>query len=236
MKEKETKMLPFNLQFFAEGDNGDGEQTGNEAGNEDSKGGDDSQNKTGEDNGEQSKGAEKTFTQKQVSDMMAKEKKQGKQAILNSLGFKTEQEAKDAMSLLKALQDSQKSEEQKQKEANDAAVAEKEKAEQRAILAESKLSCIENGVNKESVDDVLTIAMSKVTDDKSLDDVIADMKKESRYASFFVSESDGGKGSDGTGSTPSHSSSQGKSGGDYGKQLAEKFNATKSVGTKSKFF
>ena len=235
MKNKELKGLPFNLQFFAdgngdEGQNGDGQANGNE----DSKGGDDSQNKTGEDNGEQNKGAEKTFTQKQVSEMMAKEKKQGKQSILNSLGFKTEQEAKDAMSLLKALQDSQKSEEQKQKEANDAAVAEKEKAEQRAILAESKLSCVENGVNKESIDDVLTIAMSKVTDDKSLDDVIADMKKEKRYASFFVDGNEGG--SNGTGTTPSHSSSKKQNEDDYGKKLAERYNAKQSGDTKSKFF
>ena len=218
MKNDVTKMLPFNLQFFAEGGDdstNDGEQNGN-----DSEDVNDVQNGSGDN---QNKSAEKTFTQKQVSEMMAKEKKQGKQSILNALGYKTEQEAKDALSLLKALQESQKSEEQKQEEAKKAALDEKEKAEQRAMVAEAKLSCIENGVNKDSVDDVLTIAMSKVTDDKSLDDVIADMKKEKRYASFFV-EANGGS-SNGTGSTPSHSSSQNKGESNYGKQLAERFNA-----------
>lgn len=234
-KKYESKLLPYKLQFFAEnGENGDGQQNDNgQNGNENSNGENGGEQNGSGDGGEQDKG-EKTFTQKQVSDMMAKEKKQGKQSVLNALGFKSEQEAKDAINLLKALQDSQKSEEEKQKEANDAMVADKEKAEQRALLAEAKLSCIENGVNKESVEDVLTIAMSKVSDDKKLEDVIADMKKEKRYSSFFVEENNGGS-SNGTGSTPSHSSSSNNNGGDYGKQLAEKFNA-KSVGTKSKFF
>lgn len=235
MKKGLTKVLPFNLQFFADGE-GDGDGKPNDDGqngNEDSKGGDDSQSGSGN-NGEQDK-TEKTFTQKQVSDMMAKEKKQGKQSLLNALGFKTEQEAKDAVNLLKALQDSQKSDEEKQKEKDDAVIADKEKAEQRALLAEAKLSCIENGVNKDCIDDVLTIAMSKVSDDKKLEDVIADMKKEKRYSSFFVEENNGG-GSSGTGSTPSHSSSSGSNGEDYGKQLAEKFHAKDSVGAKSKFF
>ena len=237
MKNKETKMLPYNLQFFAES-NGDGEQNDNGQPN----GGENSNGDNGDANGEngsgeQSKGAEKTFTQQEVNNMMAKEKKQGKQSVLNALGFKTEQEAKDAISLLKALKDSQKSEEEKQEEAKKAALDDKEKAEQRAILAEAKLTCIENGVNKESVEDVLTIAMAKVTDDKSLDDVVADMKKEKRYASFFTSQNDGG-GSQGTGSTPSHSSSKGSNNDDdYGKKLAEKYNANKGSGdTKSKFF
>lgn len=228
MKNRELKGLPFNLQFFAEengdeGQKGDGQANGDEG----SKG-----NENG--SGEQNKNTEKTFTQQQVNDMMAKEKKQGKQAMLNALGFKNEQEAKDSINLLKALQESQKSEEQKQEEAKKAALEDKEKAEQRAILAESKLTCIENGVNKESVEDVLTIAMSKVSDDKTLESVIADMKKEKRYTSFFVDENEGG--SNGTGTTPSHSSSKKQNEDDYGKKLAERYNAKQSGDTKSKFF
>ena len=228
MKNRELKGLPFNLQFFAEengdeGQNGDGQANGDEG----SKG-----NENG--SGEQNKNTEKTFTQQQVNDMMAKEKKQGKQAMLNALGFKSEQEAKDSINLLKALQESQKSEEQKQEEAKKAALEDKEKAEQRAILAESKLTCIENGVNKESVEDVLTIAMSKVSDDKTLESVIADMKKEKRYTSFFVDGNEGG--SNGTGTTPSHSSSKKQNEDDYGKKLAERYNAKQSGDTKSKFF
>ena len=233
---KSFKGMPFNLQFFAEKDdgqaNGDGQNNDGNNGNDNSNDVNGNQNASGDDKG---KGDEKTFTQKQVNEMMTKEKKQGKQSVLNALGFKSEQEAKDAISLLKALQDSQKSEEQKQEEAKKAALDEKEKAEQRAILAEAKLSCVENGVNKDSIEDVLTIAMSKVSDDKKLEDVIADMKKEKRYSSFFVEENNGGS-SNGTGSTPQHSSSQNNSDNNYGKQLAEKFNAKKSVETKSKFF
>lgn len=234
MKNIERKLMPYNLQFFAEPDDGQTNGDDGKKGNDDSNDVNGNQNASGDDKNKND-GAEKTFTQKQVNEMMTKEKKQGKQSILNALGFKTEQEAKDAVNLLKTLKDSQKSEEEKQEEAKKAALGEKEKAEQRALIAEAKLSCIENGVNKESIEDVLTIAMSKVSDDKKLEDVIADMKKEKRYSSFFVEGNNGGN-SNGTGSTPQHSSSQGKGDNNYGKQLAEKFNAKKSVETKSKFF
>lgn len=221
MKKEVRKGIPFNLQYFAE-------ESGNE---ENGNGSDDaSENENNNDDSGKEDKSEKTFTQSEVSAMMAREKKQGKNSVLKSLGFTSEKEAKDAFNLLKALTDSQKSAEEKAKEIEGKATKEKEEAETRAMMAEAKLSCVINGVDKDAVDDVLVIAMAKVTDDKSIDDVLAEMKKEKRYASFFTSkESD-----DGTGNPPGHSSDGGKSKNwNYGKSLAE---SNKTTGTKKKSY
>lgn len=221
MKKELRKGIPFNLQYFAE--EGGSEENGN-GGSEDV-----SENENNDDSGKEEK-SEKTFTQSEVSAMMAREKKQGKNSVLKSLGFTSEKEAKDAFNLLKALTDSQKSAEEKAKEIEGKATKEKEEAETRAMMAEAKLSCIINGVDKDAVDDVLVIAMAKVTDDKSIDDVLTEMKKEKRYASFF----NGGTSEDGTGNPPGHSTQGGKSKNwDYGKSLAE---ANKSTNKKKKSY
>ena len=237
-KMKNTKtLMPLNLQFFADGasdgnDNG-GNQNQNDSGNQNVN--NDSSNNSNNDQNNQNnqQNNSKTFTQEQVNAMMAKEKREGKQSVLNSLGFKTEDEAKNAFNLLKALSDSQKTEEQKQEEAKNNALKEKADVEKRAVMAEAKLTCFTNGVNKDSIDDVLTIALSKVTDDKKLEDVIAEMKKENRYSSFFD-----GNSNDNTGGTPGNNKGgdNGDNGtNDYGKSLAERF-VGGSKEKKSNFF
>lgn len=238
--ENTKTLMPLNLQFFADdnagGNDNGGNQNQNDSGNqnENNGGNDNSNNDQNNQNNQnnQNQNNSKTFTQEQVNSMMAKEKREGKQSVLNSLGFKTEEEAKNAFNLLKALSDSQKTEEQKQEEAKNNALKEKAEVEKRAVMAEAKLTCFTNGVNKDSIDDVLTIALSKVTDDKKLEDVIAEMKKENRYSSFFD-----GNSNDNTGGTPGNNKGgdNGGSANDYGKTLAERF-AGGSKEKKSNFF
>lgn len=215
MKKKEVKnLLPFNLQFFADGE----DDPGNEP---DSNNNDDNGGTVGDDDNDSSK--EKKFTQEEVTRLMTREKKEGRKAAIKSLGFESEEEAKKGAALLKALLDSQRSDDEKEKEKNKNLQNDKSDAEKRANIAESKLSCLLAGVNKDSIDDVLSIALNKVTDDKDLDSVLKDMKKEKRYSSFFDSIDNNGK--DGTGSDPGHSGEKGgNSKGDYGKNLASKNN------------
>lgn len=215
MKKEVKQLLPYNLQFFAD----DGHE---DEGHDDSKG------EGGEDK-DGSKGEEKKFTQKEVSAMMAKEKKEGRAAAIKALGFKNEDEAKKAVSLLNALLDSQKSEEEKNKDAGSKAQEEKSEAEKRANLAESKLTCLLAGVSKESIDDVMSIALPKVTDDKDLSKVIEEMKKEKRYASFFGAES----GDKGTGGVPGHSGKKDETKGSFGRELAK---STQKGSKKSSYF
>jgi hypothetical protein len=227
-KMKNTKLFPYTLQFFAEdGDDGQG-------GNDDGQNVNNDGQKQNDDNQNGGKG-EKTFTQDEVNRMMTREKQQGKNSVLNALGFKTEDEAKNAFNLLKALQDSQKSEADKMEESKNTAIQEKANAEHRAAIAEAKLSCIVNGVDKEAVDDVLVIAMSKVTDDKPLDTVLTEMKSEAKYASFFGS-SNNNNGGGNTGRTPQNNNNGGDNNNtNYGETLAKRLYAD-SKETKSKFF
>lgn len=228
---KKKLLVPLNIQFFAEGDGADtsdepsaggGESSGSETG--------------GDTNGGTAEGEEKTFTQAQVTAMMAREKKQGKNSVIKELGFKSEKEAKDAIRLLNVLLDSQKTPEEKAKDQAGKANDEKEEAERRATAAENKLACLMAGVNNDSVDDVLAIALLKVTEEKSLENVLEDMKKEKKYSSFF---GEGSGSTSGTGSTPGHSRGNGGSGdsvGDYGKRLAQSSIAANATNKKSSFF
>ena len=228
-KEFQSKMIPFYLQFFGDEGNGEGNGAENPSGNDENSG-------AGNQNGNDGQ-SQRTFTQDEVSRMMTREKQQGKQSVLNALGFKTEDEAKSAFNLLKALQDSQKSEADRKEEEKNTAIQSKADAEKRAEVAEAKLSCVVNGVSAESVDDVLVIALAKVTDGKTLDDVIKEMKGEARYASFFGSKPATPSG-DNTGKSLQNNPS-GTSGtdADYGKRIAEAFGAkTGTPNAKSKFF
>ena len=63
----------------------------------------------------ESQSDEKTFTQKQVSSMMAKEKKQGAKSVYNDLGINPDD--KEAIESIKKYIASQKSDEQKSIEA-----------------------------------------------------------------------------------------------------------------------
>lgn len=218
--EKLKKLLPINLQFFAEeggsDDSGaDNGSNGNEGGNQDQNSG------------------EKTFTQSQVSAMMAKEKNEGKRSILKSLGFKDENEAKAAVNAYNAFINSGKTDEQKNADDVNKANEEKNESLARAIAAENKLTCFEIGVNKDSVDDVLAIANTKVTDSKDLKTVLEEMKKDNRYSSFF--KEDDGSSNSGTGVTPGHSKGASSPNiGELGKRLGEKNALPKD--NKSSFF
>lgn len=225
MKKRVLKtLLPYNLQFFAT------DITGNESNDS---GGDEPDDNGDEpdDGGESQK--EKTFTQSEVNKMMAREKKQGRRSVLKDLGFSNEEEAKKAYSLLNALMDSQKSEGEKNNETNKKLEDEKSEAEKRAELAEAKLTCLENGVNKDSIEDVLSIAMSKIDEKTELEDVIKNMKKEKRYSVFFEESNDSNN--DGTGNpTKNTKKKEGSEVGSIGKRLASSYKPAEKK--KSSFF
>lgn len=220
----------MNLQFFAEDgadDTSGADNAGDEQGNE---GG------TGDQN--QGKSGEKTFTQAEVNAMMKAEKSSGRQSILKELGIEAK-DTKDAKAQVAAyLQfvESQKTEAQKSKEKLEALTSEKSAAEQKALLLESKFTAIAEGVKLEDVDDVLTLAMSKVTDDKDLKTVLGEMKE--KYPSFFSGKEDqGGKGTGtgtGVGSGSGKSSAQGSTG--IGSRLAASRTQSSTNQTKSSYF
>ena len=179
---------------------------------------------------QQNSGA-KTFTQEDVNAIGAREKNQGKSAILKMFGCADEKTAKAEAEEFRKWKESQKTDEQKRNEAEQQLKDSAAESEKRAVAAENKLTALAAGVTTESLDDALAIALLKVTEDKSLDKVFAEMKKESRYAGFFGA---GSSNNGGTGSSADHTKGQGGNKGNIGERLAQ--GRVASAPAKSNFF
>lgn len=144
------------------------------------KGGDDKSGKSG-----------KTFTQEQVNKMMTREKNQGRSAALKELGI----DPKDSkmVAMVKALIESQKTDEQKAAEKDAENQTKMNEAEQRAQIAEAKAEAMMLGVKTQYVDDVVTLALAKMTEDSDLKTIIGEFK--TKYPVWFGESEDDDKGS-----------------------------------------
>lgn len=167
-------VLPLKLQLFAEPGEGGGEGGKVEEKKED-----------------------KTFTQEELNSIAKKEKEEGKKAILKELGFEDVKTVKDGLAELKKWQETQKTEAEKAADI----LKEKEKVANEANgklkVVQAKLDAIKGGVNPKFVDDVVALAMIKVSDDKDLNAVLEEMKK--TYPNFFVESDEDDEGNKGTG-------------------------------------
>ena len=229
----ENRVMPMNLQHFAEpsDQDKDDDKDGNE--DDDSDGDDHDDDSDSEDN----KDNEKKFTQADMTATAAKEKKQGRAAAFREMGFKSEKEAKAQLEAFRKYQESQLTPEQKTAAQIQQANDDKSDAEKRAEAAENKLAAIQAGVKKDAVDDAVAIAMMKVEDGKSLEDVLGEMKTQPRYKGFFDGSDDeddkGGKG--GTGTSVRHKSSKKDEDG-IGKRLGQAQINGNGTTKKSSFF
>lgn len=168
-----NRKLRYNLQFFA--DKGDAGQDDTDNSGDD---GDADQEENSGDNSEE----EKTFTQadidKTVEKRLARERRK----------WEREKNKKDGNSEDKAGDD-------KDKGVDKDILAKAEKAE----ILETKLLCYEQGVDKDSVDDVVALAKAYVNDDADIEDAIEKVLK--KYPQFKASaknedeETDNQKGS-----------------------------------------
>lgn len=212
----------------AENQNGAGAETGNNAG-----AGNTSTKDTGNagDSGDDKGKGEKTFTQEEVNKMMAREKHQGANSVYNELGIKPGD--KKAMDAIKEYLASQKSEEQKAFEAENAKAQEIADAEQRAIMAEAKAEAMMIGVQTQFVEDAVTLALAKVAADEGTDIKTALGELKTKYPVWFGSSGEDEKdakgkvGQKGTGSSvKSSEKDKGNDGKSLGSRLAAKKKGT----------
>jgi hypothetical protein len=145
-----TPLLPMNLQLFAQPSGGDG------GGSEEPESGTETNNE-----GEE-KQETKTFTQDEV-DKLIKDKLSDSKKNLPS---------KEELEAYKQWKESQKTESEKKDEALTNAEKAKQSAEERALLAETKVTCLSKGVNATAVDDVVVLAKAMVSDDVTIDQAI----------------------------------------------------------------
>lgn len=158
-------------------DNGGATGTGDDAGAGKSESG----NGGKPNGGASSKSNGKTFTQDQVTRISAREKSQGRAAALKELGI----DPKDTKTLadVKAFLDGRKTDEQRaaeQRSQEQAAVVE---AEKRATIAEAKAEAMMMGVKPQHVDDLVTLALAKMSDDSDLKTIIGEFK--TKYPVWF---------------------------------------------------
>lgn len=153
------------------------EEQETEEGKENTDSNDDSSN--GKSSGKDSKG--KTFTQDQVTKMMTREKNQGRNAVYKELGI----DPKDTkmVNMFKAFVESQKTDDQKAAEKETENQSKINEAEQRAIVAEAKAEAMMLGVKSQYVDDIVTLALSKMTEDSDLKTIIGEFK--TKYPVWF---------------------------------------------------
>lgn len=142
--------------------------------------------KSGDDKGKSGK----TFTQEQVNKMMTREKNQGRSAALRELGI----DPKDSkmIAMVKALIESQKTDEQKAAEKDAENQTKMNEAERRAQIAEAKAEAMILGVKTQYVEDVVTLALAKMTEDSDLKTIIGEFK--TKYPVWFGESEDDDKG------------------------------------------
>lgn len=166
-----------------------------------------------------SAGGDKTFTQDDVTRMMAKEKKQGRSSAFNELGIdpSNKKMVEAAKAFFSKLSGGDSVDDDASDAVDDGKAAE---LESELVVANAKVAAMKQGVNPQYVDDVVTLISARMKQDESvkLDTAIGELKK--KYPSWFVVEQNSKNiGKFGTGSSVSANS--GKSGDDsLGKRLA----------------
>lgn len=175
-----SPIIPMNLQFFAESNKGTDDDDNNIDDNandgKDDKGGVEDQ--TAGASGDAGKSG-KTFTQAQVTQMMAKEKKQGRAAALRELGI--DPNDKKAVKMVQAILASQKGDDDDN--ASNEADAKIKEAEAKAARAECKAEAMVLGAKAEYVEDVIVLAMAKMDEDSDFKTIIGEIK--TKYPTFF---------------------------------------------------
>lgn len=164
----------------------------------------------------------KTFTQDQVNRMMTREKNQGRNAVYKELGINPKDSK--AIAMIKVLLDSQKTDEEKAAEEEAENQSKMNEAEQRAQFAEAKAEAMMLGVKTQYVEDVVTLALAKMTEDSDIKTIIGEFK--TKYPIWFgeSENNDNNKsktGQKGTGSTiKSSKENKGQETKSFGARLA----------------
>ena len=179
--------------------------------------------------------SEKTFTQTEVNKMMAREKQQGRSSAYKELGI--DPSDTNTVSMFKAFIEAQKTTEQKANEQKAESDAKLAQAEEKARIAEAKATALKLGVKSECVDDVVALAITKVTDDNDVDSIINDFK--SKYSFWFTDseddDSENSVGKKGTGSSISGKKTSSK-GGDSVKGIGKRLAAARKTSNVKKSY
>lgn len=139
--------------------------------------------------------AGKTFTQDQVSAMMANEKRTARNALLKELGYEVKEGAKaaDIVKTVKGILDAGKTQQQLDQEARTKAEEDKTAAETKVSQLQAQVDVMKAGVKPDYVEDAITMLLPKVTEEKPLSKLLEEYK--TKYPVWFGEGSSAGTGS-----------------------------------------
>lgn len=112
---------------------------------------------------------------------------------LKTLGVESDESLKDIVTKAKEAEEANKSDLQKKDDALTETTKELVAEKEARLIAEAKLSAIQLGAKPELVDDLVIVAKAKVTKDKDINAVIAEMK-DGTTGKIYFSDGDEGEG------------------------------------------
>lgn len=115
---------------------------------------------------------------------------------LKTLGVESDESLKDIVTKAKEAEEANKSDLQKKDDALTATTKELVEEKEARLIAEAKLSAIQLGAKPDLVDDLVIVAKAKVTKDKDINAVIAEMK-DGTTGKIYFSDGDEGEGTEG---------------------------------------
>lgn len=157
-------LLTMDLQFFAEEDGNGESDTGNQ-----SEANVDGANEQQDDD----KQTEKTFTQEQMNNVVTRESRTAVEKALKELGFDEDfDNAKDGIQAYKKWQESQLSDQEKLNKDLETTRTEKQELEATMANIQAENEALKKGVAGDSVEDVVALAKAKVTDEVTIEEAI----------------------------------------------------------------
>lgn len=179
----------MNLQIFAEGANGNnGEGSGNDGGNSGNGNGVQNQNTGNNQNNNVLNNGEQNNQQQNPVETFNKED------YLKELGVEDEDAFKQYIANKKKEEEQNLTDLQKVQRTLDATNKELAKEKRARMQAEAKLQAIKDGAKPELVDDLVAVAMTKVSRDKTVEQVLAEMKKDVSRSFYYNTSNNGDSG------------------------------------------
>lgn len=134
-----------------------------------------------------------TSTEKNQNVDIEKTKSDAIAEYLKTLGVESDESLKDIVTKAKEAEEANKSDLQKKDDELITTTKELVAEKEARLIAEAKLSAIQLGAKPELVDDLVIVAKAKVTKDKDINAVIAEMK-DGTTGKIYFSDGDEGEG------------------------------------------
>ena len=187
---------------------------------------------SGDDGANGGGGQEKTFTQEQVNSMIAAEKRKSLSSVYKTLGFESEEAAKEFVGKYKQEEEKNKSDLVKEQEKNKQLEAEKKAEQAKAQDLQYKFDAISEGADAKAAEDVVVLAKAKMSDEKDFATALKEVKEQ--YPAMFGQPNNGG-GTGGGGTPPKSRLKSGDVTG-IGKRLAEQRKQNNSAQDNNNYF